>query len=320
MPNPINEIDLIFGKYRMTKEYGDEIQSSEFVINNLLIACHILALIAMSGSGKTTIMLDCCKEIVRSGYRVKYVDADSPPDEHKRMYEMAKEGGFEILLPDATGGNSVELFLGDLRNALKNGANFSRYVFIFDTLKKFTALMAKGNTKEFMRLMKSLTTRGATVVLLGHANKHKEKDGTLMFEGVGDVRNDCDDMIYLYSHMTGDSLIVTTYPDKVRGIFNQISFEITKDREVNPLPKVIETKTKMLDGFDEVKQKRLQHIKDCIASGLTTRDDIVSYCQDQGMGYNTTVNLLKKYSDESNTLTCFAKKQEGQKHIYELFT
>ena len=38
MPNPINEIDLIFGKYRMTKEYGDEIQSSEFVINNLLIA------------------------------------------------------------------------------------------------------------------------------------------------------------------------------------------------------------------------------------------------------------------------------------------
>lgn len=293
MPNPINEIDSIFGKYRMTKEYVDEIQNSEFVIPDLLIAGHILVLIAMSGGGKTTIMLHLCRSMVRNGDKVFYVDADSPPDEHRRMYELAEKYGFDILIPDATVGESVENFLNDLRTSLNKGADFSRCVFIFDTLKKFTELMSKPLTKKFNVLMREMTTRGASVALLGHSNKFPEKDGTLICEGVGDVRSDCDDMIFLYSHQADDSLIVTTYPNKKRGIFNQLSFEITKDCEVYLLREVINTKAEMLSGFDKVKQGRLHHIRECIKSGLNNRSDIISYCKDQGMGYSLKNTAMK---------------------------
>ncbi len=314
-----NNLDSILGKYRMTTDYIDGLQDSKFIVPGLVIENHINTWIAPSSGGKTTIALASCTGMVNAGYKVFYVDADSPPDEHKNMHRMADEGGFNVLLPDVTIGSSVEQFMKDLEKEANKKTNFSKHVFFFDTLKKFANLMNKGNTKDFMRLMRKLTTGGATNVLLGHANKYKDSEGNLTFEGVGDVRNDTDNMIFLYPHKAGASLIVTTYPDKQRGIFKQRSFEITMEREVNHLPEVVDTKAKVLEGLDKVKQGRLQHIKDCIELGLSTRDAIASYCKDNGMGYNTTVNLLKEYSDESNPLRCFEIEKNGKKNIYQLF-
>ena len=66
-------------------------------------------------------------------------------------------------------------------------------VLIVDTLKKFVELMSKGGARLFFSLMRALTQRGATVILLGHTNKHRGPDGKLVFEGVGDVRADVDE-------------------------------------------------------------------------------------------------------------------------------
>jgi hypothetical protein len=99
---------------------------------------------------------------------------------------------------------------------------------IFDTLKKFTDLMNKGGTRNFFKLMRALTQRGATVLLLGHTNKYKASDGNLMFEGVGDVRTDVDELIYIDSAPKDaeGKVVLTMRPDKVRCAVREASFEI----------------------------------------------------------------------------------------------
>ena len=52
--------------------------------------------------------------------------------------------------------------------------SLSGYVFIFDTLKKFVDVINKKNAKDFLKLMRKLSTKGATVCLLGHTNKYTD--------------------------------------------------------------------------------------------------------------------------------------------------
>ncbi len=57
-------------------------------------------------------------------------------------------------------------------------------------------------------------------MLLAHANKHRDAEGDLIYEGTGDLRADVDELIYLekqYDEVAGISTI-STYPDKVRNV------------------------------------------------------------------------------------------------------
>jgi hypothetical protein len=111
------------------------------------------------------------------------------------------------------------------------------------SLKKFADLMSKGGSRSFFQLMRSLTQRGATVVLLGHTNKHKGPDGKLIFEGVGDVRNDVDELIYIEATDKDPLGLVTLTmrPDKVRCAVQERSFQLdTKTMHVRALDAVVD--------------------------------------------------------------------------------
>jgi hypothetical protein len=86
--------------------------------------------------------------------------------------------------------------------------------------------MSKGGTRGFFQLMRAMTQRGATVVLLGHTNKHRGPDGKLIFEGVGDVRNDVDELLYLESTPKAQdgTVTMTLKPDKVRCVTREATF------------------------------------------------------------------------------------------------
>ena len=58
----------------------------------------------------------------------------------------------------------------------------------------------------------------ATVVLLGHVNKHKGADGQDIYEGTGDLQNDCDNLLFLVPTKDGDSLLVSTKCDPPAGV------------------------------------------------------------------------------------------------------
>lgn len=245
------EISLkkLFEEFEVKSEYVDKLGDEHFLYPNLVIANHVVTIIAMSGGGKTTFFFfHVAPLLVREKKQeVWYLDADSPPSDHKKMKEFADNHGFSFLNPDANQGTSIESLLNVIKTISYNGRDLTDHVFIVDTLKKFADLMRKNAVKEFYKLTRKLTTLGATVILLGHSNKYPDKSGNLVFEGTGDVRSDSDELIYFHSkkNQDGDGIDVTTIVDptknaKVRGIFDPLSFNISTTRTIrlydSPLP------------------------------------------------------------------------------------
>ncbi|MBM9515038.1 toprim domain-containing protein [Desulfogranum marinum] len=235
---PVDAASLLRG-FQVTKEYTDKLGKEKFLIDNLIISNHVATIIAMSGGGKTAFFFRHVAPILaKEGLTVWYCDNDSPASEHEAMREAAEAQGFTFLNPDTVVGQSAETLLATLVHVAESGSDLSGYVFIMDTLKKFCDMMGKKDIKEFYKLARKLTALGATVVLLGHANKYRDKDGNLIFEGTGDVKADSDELIYLESVKNSSGGIdVTTICDpdkgaKVRGIFKPFSFNISPERKI----------------------------------------------------------------------------------------
>jgi hypothetical protein len=84
-------------------------------------------------------------------------------------------------------------------------------------------------------MLRNLTARGATVVALGHQNKHKAPDGSPMFEGTDDLRNDMDEWIYRdgVKAPDGKGLLISTTPDKDRVLgIEPVTYRLHADRTV----------------------------------------------------------------------------------------
>ena len=117
---------------------------------NLVIARHILVVIAMSGGGKTAFLLkEVVPYMVKEGAKVIYVDADSPVSEHKSMKAFADKIGFKLINPTVNVGTGIDSLIRKLHAMVDGGVDLSGTVFIFDTLKKFTDLMNKTSFKDF---------------------------------------------------------------------------------------------------------------------------------------------------------------------------
>ena len=252
----------ILEKYSVKKEYVEKLGKEEFLFDNLIIKNHILTIIAESGGGKTTFLyFHVAKELAKKGFNVWYIDADSPPSDHKVMKELADEHVFSFIIPDVNQGTSAVSLVADITAMTEGRESLEGYVFFFDTLKKFIDLMSKKDAKNFFVLMRKLTKLGGTVVLPGHANKHRDKDGHLVFEGVGDVKSDSDDLIFFEKVKKADgSIDVTTVVDsdkgaKVRGIFRPFSFHIDQARQItfydNPLAIINLSNTGVHKATDE---------------------------------------------------------------------
>ena len=161
------------------------------------------------------------------------------------MKKFAEQYGLNFLIPDINHGNSTESLIEDFITGASNQVDLTDNVFVFDTFKKFCDVMCKKSVKKMYKLLRKLTKLGATVVLLAHANKYPDKDGNIIFEGVGDVRSDCDEMIFFYHdkcHSGGITVTTVVDPErnaKVRGIFEPFSFHISKTREIEMLDKVL---------------------------------------------------------------------------------
>lgn len=231
----------MFDVFGVDDEYLGEIENMKFLYPGLLVSNSILTVIAASGSGKTAFFFfHVAPHLASQGYDVHYFDADSPVHDHKKMADAAKRGRFQFANPTTKRGAKEIDVLKHLQAYVNAGANFKKKIFIFDTLKKYVDLMRKESVKDFFRLMRDSTALGATVVLLGHKNKKDHKDGSPIFEGVGDVKSDSDDLIFFerfsvaeYPGMQFVSTIVDNQKGaKIRGARDPFTFTLDEDRNV----------------------------------------------------------------------------------------
>jgi len=284
--------------YEVTEKEAAQYDEPEWAYPNLVIKGHMSVIVAEPNGAKTTIFMnEVCPKLVLAGYEVVYVNADVGQADSKAMVKHALDNFYRLLLPDMKEGLSMNHFVEGLQRANDNGKKFPNHIFIFDTLKKMTDVINKHHAKELFKLLRSMTAKGATIIALGHTNKYKDNDGMPVYEGTGDLRSDFDELIYFIPERHPDgSMTVSTDPDKVRGKFKPITFEIDSNRNVTLSDYVdVSAKIKSEHQLDN-DSPSIELITASINTGHFIESEIRKYCSEHGTGWRTIKAVLRRYT------------------------
>lgn len=307
-------------EYIPDPEQLEQWANPSWVYPNLIIENHLVSIHADAGAGKTTILMHLCCEIAKS-HKVFYVNADLSGGDAHRYRAMADSAGFQLLLPDFMPGLSMRDVVKRLESINGTNADLSGTVWVFDTFKKLCDVIQKQQVKELLGLLRGLAAKGATIILLGHNNKHRDQDGNSVYEGTGDVRSDVDELIFLTHIKEPDgSMTVTTKPDKVRGDFSPMSFRIGADRSVTLLDQVVDVATRRIQE-DQLRDdgEVIDVIRDFLQSKTTIKQkEIVAHCREQtGVGRRAIVKVLDRYCGGTNSKWCRIKG-DNNSWLYKL--
>lgn len=309
-------------EYKMSDTEIEDLADPEWAYRNLLIAGHLIVIPAEPNAGKTTIF-EWVSSQISDAYRVIYVNADISGGDAKVAYQKAKAGGYDLLLPDMKSGLSMDHVVANLvaMNDLK--ADLSDVVMVFDTLKKMVDVISKRAARELYKTLRGLSAKGMTIVLLAHTNKHKGDDGKPIFEGTGDLRADVDEMIYLIPLKHDDgSMTVSTEPDKVRGQFERITFEIgaPPGREVRQIDFVDVAKERRYEALRDADADDIDIIHGLLNKGSKKQNELIALCKDEGLSRRRVLTLLKRYTRGDGAIWVCRRGNEKNAAVYSLRT
>ena len=305
------------GLFELTEEEIEEIEDPQWVIENLAPQGHVVAIVGDPGAGKTTIVFSLCCDVARTGRRVIYVHADTNPADAKAYQERAKPSGMRYLTPDLKVGLSMKDVIGHVNDTANGDEDLSGQLWAFDTLKKTTDMIDKSRLKETTQVFRKLSSRGATVLLLGHTNKHRNAEGDAVFEGTNDLRADVDELIFLEPRKVPEGgLLVSTRLDKVRADFKRISFRIHSDRSVTQCEKWIDIKAlNMLDEQRKKDREAIDLVNEALSKGIDVQGRIIKHCTEiGGIGGKALTAVLRRYSREGPEQLWIADKNPAEKN------
>ena len=223
-------------KMEVTDAIVANIENTKHIYQELFIQGHMILFCADSGVGKTSILTYACEQMALKN-TVLYVNVDSSATDLKHYQAHAKKHGYKLINPDMTN-STVEDIVKWLVKVGNSLMPYDNVVVILDTLKKFTSVMDKNEVKKFNMILRRCTTKGMTIICPSHTNKAKDPAGNPVFEGVNDLRNDFDELIFLERAINPDgSYDITAHADplrggKARGYIKETVFNM-KGREIN---------------------------------------------------------------------------------------
>ena len=298
----------------MTPERIEEIENAEFLYEKLIPKGLITVIAAPPNGGKTTIMMHIASTMAKNGLDVTYIDYDSSAIHIKEYFEtITDKSGFKYWTELNGDIDSIQI-VDKLLDACKKEGMLSDCIFIFDTLKKFTNLMSKQKVAEFMGKMRRLTQLGATVILLAHTNKRTESSGTYMFEGVGDVKNDCDNLFYFVPTENSDKTITVSVDvineAKKKAPIEPCTFMIHADRTVTILEKSVSAEDLMSSRRDS---GSIEVICQIIDNREINESELVNNAIERGISRRLCKKILKSYDG-------YWKTRKGEKNatLYSL--
>lgn len=308
--------------FKLTKEEAEELSNPEWIYENLIIQGHLIVIPAPPNGGKTTILMHIAGELA-ADYEVCYVNADVGSGDVKIMQAQADEKGFHLLLPDMKAGQSMDNVVGMITAMNEKDADYRNIIFFFDTLKKMTDVINKSKAKQLYKILRGLTAKGMTIILLAHTNKYNDGDGKPIYEGTGDTRSDVDELIYLISKKDEDgSMTVSTDPDKVRGVFEPITFYISPDREVTRTNSFIDVASDIAAIRERERDSTIiEAITEVLQDGECKQVQIVDHCHEyHKIGRKPVERVLKHYCDPPNKLWNRRRAFEKNAWLYRLET
>lgn len=309
----------------MSNAIADSFDDQEFAYPGLIVQGHAVVIAAMSGAGKTALVTRfLAGEMTRRGFDVRYISTDASPSDVKDIQRIAHAEGWKFYAPDFVPDGSMQRVLQALRQAAAEQADLSRKVFVLDTLKKCAQMLDKRQQSSFFTLLRKLCALGATVIALSHCNKYRDKDENLIFEGVGDVRSDCDELIFLeMTNAPFDAKIISTLVTleanpyvKLRAKLEPMTFTmdehrtITRDEDYTDVVEANAAARQWRKDEDDVLALR-QLIEE--AKRALTQEELVEMAKFRSISRPRVMKLLKVYAGQH-----WQRTREGKNNAYRI--
>jgi len=201
-------------------EMKKNLENEFYVLDGMALDGQITLFYAKPNTGKTLIfiklLIDGIEDDLIKPEDIFYINADDSYRGLCTKSEIAKEYGFEMTSPAEAGIAPSEII--SLLDELSQTDDAKGKIIILDTLKKFADMMNKKSQAELYNVLRKLVAKNATVIIAGHANKHLNAEGNLVYEGTSDTMNDidCAYSIYLMTDPDGD-VVVEFRREKSRG-------------------------------------------------------------------------------------------------------
>jgi RecA-family ATPase len=212
----------------LTSTQIKNLSSAKLLVNDIpIMQGQLTYLYGFPGCGKTAFAMKLAALATNAGCEVHYFQVDVSAADLKDYHQLASRAGFMIhsTMADNTSLKSLHETVFTMAEEA-TAKELSNMVIILDTYKKFTADGDVNNKKANVHMfatLRQLTMKGATVLILGHANKARDDDQMPIFSGTQEIQDDSDALISL-NHMAspdGKQIRVNAEFKKARSMHDQ---------------------------------------------------------------------------------------------------
>ena len=207
----------------VTSEDVEKIEDAVALYLQFIFASCSHVWIAPPGWCKTTLARWLACRLAERGLEVYYFQLDTAAAQIKEQYKEAEAHEYQLITP-LKDGQSDETAKEILEDLMKSSDLDDVVVFI-DTLAKFTDVNNKNELKKILALLRQATRNGLTVVALAHARKYKDEDGSIVYDGVGDLQANIDQMTYIYADFSQPVIKIRTDSDPANGAKNRYGIQ-----------------------------------------------------------------------------------------------
>lgn len=288
------------------EEMEERLAKERDVIPGMITTGTVTLVYAPSGAGKTVWILGNLFQSIRNnlikGSDVIYFNEDDGAKGVLQKAKMGRKHGMTMITlansPDPLLRNTEDALR--LLSAIREEGHADGKIVICDTLKKFAPVLNKGDMREVLHVFREFAAAGGTVILLGHCNKHRSMDGRLIYEGVGDLKSDVDNMFGLDpvndKFAAYQELLVINEKDR-----SQISFE---------------------GGFKYKQTSAVVHYEESVDSVQFMSTDDISELKEKQRGQINIGKALSRYEDEYILLSSVMKDSKlwAQSELFDLLS
>jgi len=276
------------------EEMEERLAKERDVIPGMITTGTVTLVYAPSGAGKTVWILGNLFQSIRNnlikGSDVIYFNEDDGAKGVLQKAKMGRKHGMTMITlansPDPLLRNTEDALR--LLSAIREEGHADGKIVICDTLKKFAPVLNKGDMRDVLHVFREFAAAGGTVILLGHCNKHRSMDGRLIYEGVGDLKSDVDNMFGLDpvndKFAAYQELLVINEKDR-----SQISFE---------------------GGFKYKQTSAVVHYEESVDSVEFMSTDDISELKEKQRAQINIGKALSKYEDEYILLSSVMKSNK----------
>ena len=288
------------------EEMEERLAKERDVVPGMITTGTVTLVYAPSGAGKTVWILGNLFQSIRNnlikGSDVIYFNEDDGAKGVLQKAKMGRKHGMTMI----TLSNSPDPMLRTtddalrLLSAIREEGQADGKIVICDTLKKFAPVLNKGDMRDVLHVFREFAAAGGTVILLGHCNKHRSVDGRLIYEGVGDLKSDVDNMFGLDpvndKFAAYQELLVINEKDR-----SQISFE---------------------GGFKYKQTSAVVHYEESVDSVQFMSPDDISELKEKQRGQINIGKALSKHEDEYILLSSVMKEGKlwAQSELFDLLS